>query len=245
METRILEAKKLFLIGGNKQTIINVNGLEIIYAPFDAVNKDAKVLILGITPGTTQMENAFKYYADAKHQGMTDDDAMRVVKSKASFSGPLRKNLVDMLDFIGLANKLGLETSEQLFGSHKHLSHFASFVRYPTYFNGKPYNGTPKPLKNSTTKWFIDHVLTPEIKSLHDLEYIIPVGGVVDEVVKYITQKESTISAKVLSGLPHPSGANAERISYFLQRKLKQDLSSKTSPDSIDKARSELLSMLA
>jgi hypothetical protein len=49
----------------------------------------------------------------------------------------------------------------------------------------------------------------------------------------------------VLAGLPHPSGANAERISYFLGRKSKEALSSKTNATKIDEAKLVLLKQLA
>ena len=38
-------------------------------------------------------------------------------------------------------------------------------------------------------------------------------------------------AARVLSGLPHPSGANAERIAFFLGRKKREDVSSKVDAD--------------
>jgi hypothetical protein len=46
--------------------------------------------------------------------------------------------------------------------------------------------------------------------------------------------------AQILPALPHPSGANAERISYFLGRKARAALSSKTLPGPIDEARENL-----
>ncbi|MBE5270587.1 hypothetical protein [Stenotrophomonas sp. B2] len=45
----------------------------------------------------------------------------------------------------------------------------------------------------------------------------------------------------LLEGLPHPSGANAERIAYFLRRKLRENLSSNTNADTIDTARNHLV----
>lgn len=45
---------------------------------------------------------------------------------------------------------------------------------------------------------------------------------------------------QVLTGLPHPSGANAERIQYFLGRKAAAALSTKTDPSKLDAARQAL-----
>ena len=40
--------------------------------------------------------------------------------------------------------------------------------------------------------------------------------------------------------MPHPSGANAERIAYFLGRKSRDQLSVKTNADRIDDAREHM-----
>ncbi|CAB4824516.1 unannotated protein [freshwater metagenome] len=45
----------------------------------------------------------------------------------------------------------------------------------------------------------------------------------------------------VLDGLPHPSGANGERIAYFLGRKERQYLSAKTNAAKLDAAREGLI----
>jgi hypothetical protein len=50
--------------------------------------------------------------------------------------------------------------------------------------------------------------------------------------------------ARVLEGLPHPSGANAERIAYFLGRKPREMLSAKTSAASIDAARERIKALV-
>ena len=49
-------------------------------------------------------------------------------------------------------------------------------------------------------------------------------------------------SCQVLAGLPHPSGANAERIQYFLGRKDASRLSEKTNASLLDAARAALFS---
>jgi hypothetical protein len=62
---------------------------------FDYVNKDAEVMILGITPGPNQAVNV----EDAKSLSKKE------LKRKYAFSGTLmRKNLIDELNYI-LLNK--------------------------------------------------------------------------------------------------------------------------------------------
>ena len=49
----------------------------------------------------------------------------------------------------------------------------------------------------------------------------------------------------VLRGLPHPSGANAERIAYFIGGKPRSRLSGKVDPDKLDAAREQALRSIA
>ncbi|WP_293766921.1 hypothetical protein [uncultured Aquitalea sp.] len=81
--------------------------IEIFYAPFEAVNSQAKLVLVGITPGRVQAANAL---AEARRQlaaGATSGEAMRKAKEVGAFSGPMRANLTAMLDHIGLDRWLG------------------------------------------------------------------------------------------------------------------------------------------
>ncbi|MBX9915402.1 MAG: hypothetical protein K2Y25_16010 [Pseudomonadaceae bacterium] len=68
----------------------------------------------------------------------------------------------------------------------------------------------------------------------------LPLGPKVTEVFLQLQEKGLLRPEQVLSGLPHPSPANAERIIYFLGNKARDQLSSKTNPDVLDAARSQL-----
>jgi hypothetical protein len=50
---------------------------------------------------------------------------------------------------------------------------------------------------------------------------------------------------RILDGLPHPSGANAERVAHFLGRKPRAALSGKTRPEPLDEARERLTACIA
>ena len=72
------------------------------YAPFEHIQHSAKVVIVGITPGEQQARNAL---LEARRQliaGASQAMALSKAKVFASFSGPMRANLVAMLDHVGL-----------------------------------------------------------------------------------------------------------------------------------------------
>lgn len=64
----------------------------IVFEPtaFNYVNPKAKVIIVGITPGNSQLD------------GIRDGMSEREIKRKYAFTGKMRPHLVNMLDYIGI-----------------------------------------------------------------------------------------------------------------------------------------------
>ena len=128
---------------GGKLLLGRESKLEVCYAPFEHVGRTARVVLLGITPGRQQATNAL---LEARRQLISGADhatALTAAKAYASFSGPLRSNLVAMLDFIGLNSRLGLQSSATLWGSDNGSVHFTSALRFPVFVDGKNYSGQP------------------------------------------------------------------------------------------------------
>lgn len=224
-----------------RELLLSTEGsLQTFYAPFDYVNTAAKIVICGITPGHTQAVNALNEARRALKAGASLEEANRKAKETASFSGPMRPNLIAMLDHIGAAGLLGIDSCEQLFTTHSHIVHYTSALRYPVFVNGANYNGTPSMLGKRTLREQIDRHLAEEIQTLGSNCLYVPLGPKVAQAFEHLQRKGLLRPEQVLSGLPHPSGANAERISYFLGKKDKQKLSAKTNPDVIDTARRQL-----
>jgi hypothetical protein len=87
--------------------------------------------------------------------------------------------------------------------------------------------------------------LLKEIESLPADCVFIPLGQGVDAVFEKLASDGVIATNRVLSGLPHASGANAERIAYFCQRKDRDRLSGKTNPEKLDEARTSVLNRVA
>ncbi|KQP08303.1 uracil-DNA glycosylase family protein [Methylobacterium sp. Leaf93] len=213
--------------------------LEVAYAPFDHVNPGADVVIVGLTPGRQQMGNALIAARRSLQNGRTEAEAAEDAKIFASFSGPMRSNLVAMLDSIGLSRSLGIATAGSLWAGDAHRVHFTSILRYPVFVNGANYTGAPSPtmtplLYTHLMKWFAE-----EMRALPNAVFI-PLGPVAGEAVEMVAAKGGLDRRQVLAGLPHPSGANAERIAFFLGRKRREELSSKVNPEKLLAARAAL-----
>ncbi|WP_166371569.1 hypothetical protein [Psychromonas sp. SA13A] len=214
--------------------------LSVYYAPFEHINTKAKVVICGITPGKTQATQALD---TAKTGIISETDLVKIqeeAKQAASFKG-FRKPLSDMLDLVGLNEKLNIETCNDLFDSKTDLVHYTSTIRYPVVLeNGNNYNGVPKASKHPFLREMLDSYLAEEVEVLGPDCLWIPLGKAATEGLEYLVKKGALKPNQLLSGLPHPSGANAERVAYFLGNKAKSKLSIKVNPDILDSAKISL-----
>lgn len=72
---------------------------------------DARVVLVGITPGQTQLRLAIAAARQALSRGLDDDEVIRRAKSAAAFGGATRANLIWMLDRVGLPGALGIAST--------------------------------------------------------------------------------------------------------------------------------------
>lgn len=203
--------------------------LSVYYAPFDHIETNARLVIVGITPGMTQAKNAFMATHAALTRGASLMEALAEAKNHASFSGPMRSNLVAMLDAIGVGSQLRVDSTAELFRPGSREIHFTSALRYPVFIAGKNYGGSPSMLRRSVLREMIDSHLAEEARALPDALWL-PLGPRVEEALFHLARRGVLDSKKIIAGLPHPSGANAERIAVFLGRKDPAKVSRQTNP---------------
>src|SRR5215475_11609735 len=72
--------------------------LSVFYASWDWVNTAAKVMLVGITPGYFQATEALREAQRCLRRGLPNEQVLRRANEVGSFSGPMRANLVTMLD---------------------------------------------------------------------------------------------------------------------------------------------------
>jgi hypothetical protein len=99
-------------------------------------------------------------------------------------------------------------------------------------------------LKTPLLKSMIDACLADEARRLSKAVWL-PLGAQPARALDYLCSRGLLDRKQVLVGLPHPSGANAERVAYFTGRKTREALSSKTNPATLDAARRKLRGQVA
>ena len=217
--------------------------LEVAYAPFDFVNRQARVVIVGLTPGRQQMRNALQEARRLLVSGASLEVAAAGAKAFASFSGPMRTNLVDLLDYVGLAGVLGVSTTASLWNGDARIVHFTSALRYPVFVDGVNYSGSPDLLRTPLLAAQLRQWFAMEMTALSEALFV-PLGPTVGATLVAVAREIGVNPGQVLAGLPHPSRANAERIAYFLGRKSRAALSRKTDPAKLGVAREKLVNQV-
>lgn len=198
--------------------------IEIYYAPHNEyINPKAKVFIIGITPGFQQMSTAIA----AARKGLELGEEIEIIqyqcKAAGRFSGPLRKNIISMLDDIGLNTVLQIDSCSDLFAKKDYLLHTVSLIPYSVFVNKKNYSGhTPNLIKNEFLMNYVYENFIKEYGSLENKEQVllIPLGKAVEEVLARLEAEGRIGKHQILKGFPHPSGANVNRLIQFNENKL-------------------------
>jgi hypothetical protein len=214
--------------------LARAGALSTHYIPFDYVNRTARVVLVGISPGFVQWKNAVREARRLLAHQAPQDEVLRAAKYTGAFSGAIRPNLVALLDHVGLQRWLGIASCATLFGEHAHLMHVTAVLRHPVFVNHKNYNGAaPNMLTTPLLQAQLLDYFALEAGALPDVVYV-PLGPKVGLALDWLARRGVLPAERILHGIPHPSGANAERIAYFLGRKDKAALSSRTNGAQID-----------
>jgi hypothetical protein len=113
-------------------------------------------------------------------------------------------------------------------------------LRNPVFVGGENYSGKPDMLKHPLLqRQVLDH-FAKDVQFLPGALFV-PLGEAVAEALRWLASEGVVEPHRILAGLPHPSGANSERIAYFLGKKSRSALSAKTNPDRLDRSRTQLI----
>lgn len=186
---------------------------------FGYVNPSAKVVIVGITPGNSQLENS--------RDGLT----LREIKRINAFGGNMRQNLIRMLDYIGVNHLLGIASCSTLWEEDFDLVEMTSLLKDATFVvtnkNGEVSKTMFKDVKQinkvkSLQQMFREGFVRDCASYKKTILYIGLGPGVYDMLCKL--KEEGIINAEIIA-LAHPSGANAGRIACYLGTKTPKDAS--------------------
>ena len=177
---------------------------------FDYVNPKAEVVIVGITPGNSQL--------DGSREGMSP----REIKRKYAFAGKMRPNLVKMLDFIGVNSLLGIESCSTLWEEDFDKVDMTSLLVEATYELKKDgtkemFRHAQKIAKSEKLTGMLEEGFVKNCSRYENPVLYVACGLGVYDVLKSLLE-EQKIKGQVV-GIAHPSGANMKCIQCYLGRK--------------------------
>ncbi|RYG72365.1 hypothetical protein EU245_10855 [Lentibacillus lipolyticus] len=199
----------------------NDGDISMYYAPHNEwVNHNARIVIIGITPGWNQMKIAVEQFVKSFSSGEALETCLKEAKRAAGFAGSMRKNLIDMLDQCSIPEKLNISDSSHLFGKQRNLLHTTSVIKYPVFNDGKNYTGHQPPIHQSPLLHHYAYQEFPnELANIAPPALVIPLGKTVEHVIFGLAKENKLPEHNYLTGFPHPSGANGHRVKQFLQQK--------------------------
>ena len=191
---------------------------KIVFEPtgFDYVNPEAEVVIVGITPGNSQLKG--------EREGLDK----REIKRLNAFAGSMRPNLVKMLDYVGVNNLLGIETCRSLWEEDFDRVEMTSLLKEATYIvrkSGKKdmFKEVDLIAKSEKLTKMLESGFIKDCGSYNNAKLFVACGPKVYDKLQELKQA-GVISVPVI-GIAHPSGANLGRVLCYLDQKDAHDAS--------------------
>lgn len=183
---------------------------------FSYVNPHAQVVLVGITPGNSQLKGSREGKSDAE------------IKKENAFAGNMRKPLISMLDSIGINGLLGIASCESLWGDDFNKIEMTSLLKEATYILKKDgtkemFKDTKKIAKSAKLTQMLHEGFVADCENYKNARLFVACGPNVYGVLEDL-QKQNLIKVPIVA-IAHPSGANAGRISCYLGNKDPKDAS--------------------
>jgi hypothetical protein len=209
------------------------------YAPFDWINDDADVVIVGVTPGKQQATEALQAMRTALVEGASIDETARVAKQAASFKGTMRTLGARLMDHFRFNEIFGLRSTIDLFGKASCRAHYTSVIRYPVLKKFKNYSGDRRILNRRLLKTIIDEHLPDELRGFRNA-WIVPFGPIAHHVLLEMVARGVLDSEQVLGGILHPSGTQWNRYNVQLELIPEAEMTKVSGGDAVRRASNEL-----
>ena len=184
--------------------------IDIKTSGMDYVNPKAKVVIVGITPGKSQMKKS-RVGKSAKE-----------IKRENAFAGRMRPNLIRMLDAIGVNRLLNIKTCDTLWSTDFDQVQMTSLLTNATYYKGEMFKGTPSILSTPRLmKELMDGFVAHDCRGCKKAILYVALGSKVEKVLISL-KKQGELTAPIVT-IPHASGFNGGRVAVFLKKRSPKD----------------------
>ena len=183
--------------GESDYIIAQENDYSVYYVPFERVNSDARLVLVGIRPGPTQAKCARTRARQLIRDRSEDLKALREIKRSCAFLG-MRARI----------NQIP-----------------TSLVPNAAFKAGKYFNGPFEAILNVAIlrRQFEENFL-PSVARVNKRALYVGMGPVVDEALGWCADRGVIKAEQVLGYFPHASASSGSQFNYFLRKKCLSDL---------------------
>lgn len=195
--------------------LIREGDYNAFFAPFDWINNEADIVIVGVTPGKQQALEALLSFRTALTAGGSLDEAARRAKTAASFKGGMRALGARLMDHFAMHRLFGLASTLDLFGDAAHRAHYTSVLPYPVLKKSGNYSGDSRIAARPFMRRMIEGSLADELAILAKA-WLVPFGPNALRALEHLAAAGRIDETRVLGGLLHPGGQQWNRYNIQL-----------------------------
>jgi hypothetical protein len=200
------------------------------YIPFEYVNKEAKIVIVGITPGPNQLTLAYDTAQKLLQTGRTENEILVEIKKAGAFgSSSMRPNLLKILRHFEFEKILGIKDVESLWDKDAGLLHSTSVIPHAAFTLSKSRNKMFAGSFNEVMKsdlfeeCFID-CFVPSIREMNQNALYVGLGPCPQAALQWCINKDYIRPEQVLGAFCHPATTGGSTTSYYLREVTRDDL---------------------
>jgi hypothetical protein len=203
----------------------------LYYVPFEHANLDARLVIVGITPGPNQLELAIQ--AVQRLKNLPAASVQLEVKKQASFGSPtMRPNLLKMLAHFQVRERLGIATEADLWGPAWSMFQATSVVPHAAFDvksdgSEKMFNGKFTEVLSSTLlrRCFEDSFL-PLVRAMDRSALWVGLGPTPRSALEWCVER-GLLRREQVAAFTHPSTSAGSQVNYFVKQRTRSSFDPK------------------
>jgi len=199
---------------------------ELFYVPFEHVNRRARLVIVGITPGPNQIELSYEAAAVRLRAGVPTERILEEIKPIAAFGSPtMRPNLIRMLRHFEFAKRLGVSDVADLWGKEAALFHATSVVPHAAFRKGRMFSGTFRDVLGSKVfRESFERDFVPSLGLLPEDSEFVALGPTPLAALEWCVEESLIDRRRILGAFAHPSSGAGSQVDVYLGTKRIADL---------------------
>lgn len=203
----------------SEETLLASDGRdELYYIPFEWTNPQAKLVVVGITPGPNQMELAYRTASSKIKVGLDDEGILKAAKAHGAFgSATMRPNLIKMMNHFGFADLFDVEDVADFWDRRSDVFLGTSVIPHAAFRNGKPFAGSFDDVMKSKIFSECFHVdFVPSLKDIPGDARFVALGETPLRALSWCVRYGKLKEEQVLGAFAHPSTNGGSAVDAYL-----------------------------